>query len=189
MKTVITTFVMLLSLFTMISTADAGPSRMIAEVPAKTIHEYIGRLCKKDCVNPDNLVTTSREIATKYDLSPSLLMAIAKVESSFNKRAVNRKTGLSAGVMQIQVRWHKKKFAGRNYFDVATNLDVGAAVLKDCMVKHKGNTRTALMCFNGYSNKKYPAKVLAAQKQINRLAWSEIRPVGIGKGTLVAMAD
>ncbi len=178
-----------------IISVEVKPAKEVIPVPvsrpsngrATTIREYIDKLCTKNCIDADRFIDETKTAAKKYGLPEALLAAVVKVESDFNVMAKNTVGGLSGGLMQVQVRWHQDKIAGRDIYDASVSLDVGAQILKTCMVKHNNNTRAALMCYNGYSNEKYPDKVFAAQKQINQLAWTKVRPTDKNTRTIFVM--
>lgn len=88
-----------------------------------------------------------------YGVNPYLLMAIAKVESGFNPRAVNRNRNgsLDRGVMQINTVWDRHLL--RHGVDPGWvwhpcyNIYVGAMVLRHCQDRF-GNTWRAVDCYN-----------------------------------------
>jgi len=136
---------------------------------ALTMYDYIQKNCRKSCVDSEKLLQTTEEAAKEFNVDQKLLIAVVKVESHFNRLARNGKNGLSVGLTQVQVSWHREKFRGNSYFDARSNIRVGATILSDCMKKHNGNVRRSLMCYNGYSNSDYPGLVITAKKQINQL--------------------
>lgn len=92
-----------------------------------------------------------------YGVSPMLLYAIAKVESNFNPKAINRNTNGSYdyGVMQINSS-HYKTLGHEKWMslsDPCTNVKVGAWVLAQCIKKY-GNTWEAVGCYNAMSKEK-----------------------------------
>lgn len=130
-----------------------------ASASAFTLEEYIQKNCSQHCVKADILTDTIQRAATSFRIDPSILLAIVEVESSFSTTARNNG---SLGIAQINVRYHREKFFGKNYFDVEQNIFAGAKILKDCLTKHKGSYPRALSCYNGapiksnvYSNKVY----------------------------------
>lgn len=88
-----------------------------------------------------------------YGVSPELLIAIAKVESGFNPRAVNKnKNGtVDRGIMQINTSWDgylRRHGINPIYvWDACYNIYVGAMVLRHCQNKY-GNTWRAVDCYN-----------------------------------------
>lgn len=77
-----------------------------------------------------------------YGISPLLLKAIARQESSMNPRAINQNTNATTdiGLMQINT-WHMKKLrqAGvteQRLWEPCVNIAVGAWVLADAISRH-----------------------------------------------------
>lgn len=105
------------------------------------------------------------EAGQQYGVSPSVLQAIAGVESNFNPRAVNynRNGTFDYGVMQINSSWYKTlgKDLWASLADPCTNVKVGAWILSDC-IKRNGNTWEAVGCYNArseYKRNKYAWRV------------------------------
>ena len=98
------------------------------------------------------------EAGAKYGISPDLLWAIAKVESSFNPLAINRSNrngSYDFGLMQINSSWYRvlgddlwQKLA-----DPCVNVYVGAWVLAQCMQEY-GYTWQAVGCYNAVTQSK-----------------------------------
>jgi soluble lytic murein transglycosylase-like protein len=132
-------------------------------------------------INPDlkikeaeDIVFSAAKWSEKFGQPLELLLAVAKIESKFNKHAISSSGAL--GLWQVIPSWHidKMKVALREtgspeLFNINTNAFVGTWVLADCAKQFK-NTKSSLLCYNG-SNKApngYDDKVLAAKKDIER---------------------
>lgn len=140
--------------------------------PLSSLSTYIDRHCRSECITPELLHFGVEAVARETGVNPVTLLAIMKVESGFKPKALNTKSGRSAGLMQIQVRWHRDKFRTKNQFDVMDNLRVGATVYRDCFAKHRGSREKALLCYNGYQKngmKSYVLKVLQAHKELEQM--------------------
>ena len=104
------------------------------------------------------------EAGSMYGISPQLLWSIAKTESNFNPRAINRNSNGSYdyGLMQINSTWAKKLGKTWNELgDPCTNVKVGAWVLAQC-IQDYGNTWRAVGCYNSRTPSKgdrYAGKV------------------------------
>lgn len=105
----------------------------------------------------------------EYNVDPSLIFAVIKVESRFNKSA---NAGFGMGLMQVVSKAHPEKIArigGRQKLsDVRNNVDVGTEILAEYLIKTKGSVPRALQYYNGTANdpnKTYSRKVLTAQKE------------------------
>jgi soluble lytic murein transglycosylase-like protein len=88
-----------------------------------------------------------------YGVSPHLLWAIAKVESNFNPRAINRnKNGTyDIGLMQINSSWlpylKKHGIDPSLLWEPCYNAHVGAMVLRHCIDTY-GYSWRAVDCYN-----------------------------------------
>lgn len=108
------------------------------------------------------------EAGAIYRVSPQLLWAIAKVESSFNASALNRNENGSydVGLMQINSAW--AKVLGEELWaslgNPCQNVKVGAWILAQCMRRY-GYTWEAVGCYNATSpdkRAKYAWKVFSS---------------------------
>lgn len=136
------------------------------------LSSYIEKHCREKCIDSAVLHFGVGAAADELGVNPVVLLAIVKVESNFRIKAMNTKNGKSVGLMQIQVRWHKDKFRGKNHLDIMDNLRVGAMVYRDCAKKHKGSREKALLCYNGYQKngmKIYVPKVLQVYKELEQI--------------------
>lgn len=110
-------------------------------------------------------------VGKKYKIDPILLLAIIKVESTFNPKAVSRVN--AAGLMQVLPKAHPEKIAeigGVNQLFVPeVNIRVGTRILRDYLKKSNGSLENALQFYNGAffdKTRKYARKVLAAKRDI-----------------------
>lgn len=90
------------------------------------------------------------EAAKEFGLSPEILMAISKVESDHNPRAVNyNKNGsVDFGHMQINSVWKKELKEKYNYLgSPCYNTRVGAWILDKC-IKQYGYNYKAVACYH-----------------------------------------
>lgn len=115
---------------------------------AVTMDSYIGKHCKvKSCVKGDELLTIAKEESRKWDIDPTWVIAIIKIESSFNKIASNRG---NKGLMQVLASVHRKKISG-DIYSARENLRVGTIVLGTCLKGVTGYQKTLYRigkCFN-----------------------------------------
>jgi len=135
--------------------------------------------------------------ATKYGLDPKLVCAVCEQESSWNPWAVRFEPAFEAryikpaiptapttremteamsfGLMQImgevaiEFGWHGKFLT--ELCDPDTGVEFGCKKLQKCFDVH-GDADTALLAYNGGSNKDYPSQVLARVKNYNTEAAS-----------------
>lgn len=114
--------------------------------------------------------------ATKYNLSPALVMGIIAQESGFNplaKRYEKKYDCYSYGVMQIlEVTARENGFKGQNdeLFEVNTNLEFGCKYLNKQYNRYDQNIEKAISSYNAgsvtivndkFSNQDYVNKVLS----------------------------
>jgi soluble lytic murein transglycosylase-like protein len=109
----------------------------------------------------------------RYGISPNLLHAISKGESSFNPIAINYNTNGSYdyGLMQINSSWEptlrKLGIQWDTLADPCTNVMVGAWVLSQC-IRDYGYTWPAVGCYNSRTPSKrdrYAAKIARIVRQ------------------------
>jgi soluble lytic murein transglycosylase-like protein len=87
------------------------------------------------------------DAAEDRGIDPTLVLAVAAVESKFKPGAVNPATG-ATGLMQVVPKWHQDKVldAGgeTSLLLIAPNIDVGAAILAEYVDADAGNIGNAL---------------------------------------------
>jgi len=113
------------------------------------------------------------EAGSRYGISPNLLYAISKGESSFNPIAINYNTNGSYdyGLMQINSSWEptlrKLGIPWDSLADPCTNVMVGAWVLSQC-IQDYGYTWPAVGCYNSRTPSKrdrYAARIARIVRQ------------------------
>ena len=88
-------------------------------------------------------------IATNHGVDPSLVRALIKTESNFNRWAVSRKGAL--GLMQL-IPSTGRRYGVRDFFDPQQNIDGGVRYLKFLLSKFKGNLDLSLAAYNAGEN-------------------------------------
>jgi soluble lytic murein transglycosylase-like protein len=83
--------------------------------------------------------------ATKHDLDPALLTAMAEVESAFDAQAVSHKG--AQGLLQLMPAT-AERFGVRDAFDASQNVDGGARYLRWLLERYEGQTELALAGYN-----------------------------------------
>jgi len=95
-----------------------------------------------------------------YGISPALLWAIAKRESSLNPSAIhyNKNGSFDVGLMQINSRWYPVLGHERWMMlgDACHNVMTGAWILSLCIQRY-GYTWQAVGCYNASSRQKQEA--------------------------------
>ncbi len=121
------------------------------------------------------LVQEAWSIGQRAGLDPTLILAIMAIESSFNPFAQSP-VG-AQGLMQVLTRVHDDKyesFGGKHAaFDPISNLRVGVAVLKECIVR-AGSVQEGLRHYVGAAlldtDGGYVGRVLAEQAHMRNVA-------------------
>lgn len=90
----------------------------------------------------DHLIAAS---ARRHRLDPSLVKAVAKVESDFDRFSISSKG--ARGLMQLMPQTARMLKVG-NVFDAAENIDGGAKYLRMMMDKYNGSMKLALAAYN-----------------------------------------
>lgn len=133
-------------------------------------HLYNNRATQQQCWT---------KAATSYGLDPWLLLAYAKVESSFKSNAVNqnkdKKKSLDMGLMQINSFWlpHLSKFgiSKQDLFDPCMSLFVASWIIRQ-NIQRFGYNIDGIGAYNAPNNLKirrnYGAKVYKAYDEITR---------------------
>jgi len=111
------------------------------------------------------------EAGRRHGVDPRLLVAIAKVESDFDARAVNRshehRTGsVDLGLMQINSRWlptlARYGITREGLLNPCTSVMVGAWILADLFARH-GTTWEAVGAYNAACTE-LPRETCAARR-------------------------
>jgi soluble lytic murein transglycosylase-like protein len=143
--------------------SHAGPARSL------------GLMCKISAEITPDIKALSRDIARRFHLArgaavsitraaftaaqargidPTLVLAVAAVESKFKPGAINPATG-AAGLMQIMPKWHRDQILGvggePSLLLIAPNLAVGATILAEYLDAEDGDVNDALGHYLGTS--------------------------------------
>ncbi|MHB9025447.1 MAG: lytic transglycosylase domain-containing protein [Armatimonadota bacterium] len=94
---------------------------------------------------PANIDALISQAADEAGVSPSLLRAVAQVESRFNPRAVSSRGAM--GLMQL-MPGTANDLGVRDPFDPAENLRAGARYLRQQLDRFGGDERLALAAYN-----------------------------------------
>lgn len=91
--------------------------------------------------------TLVRDAARRTGLPPALVESVARVESNFRPDAVSPKGAL--GVMQLMPATARALEADPH--DTAQNIDAGARLLRELLIKYDGDVVKALSAYNAGS--------------------------------------
>ena len=134
------------------------------------------------------LVQEAWAIGQSVGLDPTLILAVAAIESRFNPFA---QSAMGAqGLMQVMTRVHVDKyepFGGAHAaFDPISNLKVGVQVLRECIAR-AGGLEAGLRWYVGAANLSddggYMGKVLMEQDHMKRVASGGAVPPNAPLGT------
>ena len=101
----------------------------------------------------------------KHKLDPSIVIAMIERESRFNEHAVGD-DGRSAGLMQIQAKWHLQRMIDldcTDLFEPCQNVTVGIDILAELYNKYGNDYGKALTAYNRGS---YQGPVTSYAKEI-----------------------
>jgi soluble lytic murein transglycosylase-like protein len=90
------------------------------------------------------------EVASQYDVDPSLIKAIIWAESSFNPSAVSKRGAV--GLMQLMPAT-ARSLGMKNIRDPESNIYCGVRYFKQLMVQFNGDPKLALAAYNAGSDK------------------------------------
>ena len=150
-------------------TTASEPSALTGEQAA--VAEWIAKRYRIALEPVSRLVLEAWSIGPRAGLEPTLILAVAAVESAFNPFAQG--SGGAKGLMQVVAHAHLEKFEPlgglRAAFDPVSNLRVGALVLKESIAE-AGSVEGGLLAYMGaYSTSQqpgYPQRVLGEQSQL-----------------------
>ena len=125
----------------------------VTEVPAASVASFEAEEFIAPPVTPPHVDaplpvhdtrTLVRDAAIRSGLPPSLVESVARVESALRPEAVSPKGAL--GVMQLMPATARKLDADPR--DNAENIDAGARLLRELLIKYGGDVVKALSAYN-----------------------------------------
>lgn len=156
--------------------AAEAPEAAKQEVSARPVPANVSRLSdylanryrvSNDVV--ESLIVTAHSVGKELGVDPLLIVAVMATESSFNPLAESRFG--AQGLMQVIPKYHMDKLGEDAHklalFDPATNIRVGAMVLKE-YTRRNGSVEAGLQYYAGASNDEefgYSRKVLGTREK------------------------
>lgn len=128
-----------------------------------------------------DLVELAHRVGGELQLDPLLIIAVIAIESRFNPIAES--VAGAKGLMQIIPKYHTKKlqeFGGvETVFDPATNVQVGAQILKE-YIRLTGHVGSALQMYAGAlsdNEDQYTNKVMNEKQRLQQVVSQALRRV------------
>lgn len=139
--------------------ADSFDDKFHAEVWLKLNSSRLEKYVDDENERIQILTNVHRE-ANRWNLPPSLVLAVIDVESAFDKFALSRV--YARGLMQIMPFWADVlNVSEQSLMKIETNIRIGCAILAHYKQKENGDYVQALNRYNGTTDRrKYADKVL-----------------------------
>ncbi len=167
------------------SAAGAGQGREATVItPAeenryRALSQYVAKRYRVSQDVAFDLVSLAHKAGRELQLDPLLIIAVISVESSFNPIAES--VAGAKGLMQIIPKYHGDKleeFGGPEaVFDPATNIQVGALILKE-YIRRTGNVGIGLQMYAGAlgdNEDQYTDKVLGVKQRLQQVVSQPLR--------------
>jgi soluble lytic murein transglycosylase-like protein len=153
--------------------ALAEADELLANTPAwKGVAAYLARRYKIANEASRDLIVQANEAGQQAGVDPLLVLAVVAVESRFNPYAESEFG--AKGLMQVIPKYHLDKFEGigpgQSFLHPATNLRVGAAILKE-YIRRSGSVQNGLQWYAGAqddASNQYSTKVLAERARLEQ---------------------
>ncbi len=152
----------------------AGEAKPVESNRFQVLADFLAKRYKVSQAVTLDLVTIAHTAGRQMGLDPLLIIAVMAIESRFNPIA---ESGMGAkGLMQVIPKYHLDKFrtfGGEQYavFDPATNILVGAKILKDYLAL-TGSISGALQRYVGSSSAQedpYIGKVMGEKQRLQQV--------------------
>jgi soluble lytic murein transglycosylase-like protein len=146
---------------------------LLADKPGwKGVASYLTRRYKIANEASRDMIVDANDAGQQAGVDPLLVLAVAAIESRFNPYAESEFG--AKGLMQVIPKYHLDKFEGigpgQSFLHPATNLRVGAAILKE-YIRRSGSVQTGLQWYAGAqddASNQYSNKVLAERARLEQ---------------------
>lgn len=152
------------------SARPAATLTPVEESRHRAVSEYVAKRYRVSQEVALDLVGQAHRVGKELQLDPLLIIAVIAVESSFNPIAES--VAGAKGLMQIIPKYHPEKFQAfggtETVFDPATNIRVGAQILKE-YIRYTGNVGIALQMYAGAlsdNEDQYTNKVMGMKQRL-----------------------
>jgi soluble lytic murein transglycosylase-like protein len=152
---------------------DATALTPLEENRYRALSEYVAKRYRVSQDMAFDLIGLAHKAGKELQLDPLLIIAVISVESSFNPIAES--VAGAKGLMQIIPKYHGDKleeFGGPGaVFDPATNIQVGAQILKE-YIRRTGNVGIGLQMYAGAlgdEGDQYTNKVLGVKQRLQQV--------------------
>lgn len=154
-------------------TLSATFSSEVLNAGQAAVVRYISKRYRVSSVQAEQIVRMAWHIGREENVEPTLILAIAGIESSYNPTAVSH-VG-AKGLMQVMDELHQDKFErlspnGWSPFDPALNIRVGAKIISEYR-RRAGSLYEGLVWYVGAAIHRnhggYPDKVLRLKSYID----------------------
>lgn len=164
--------------------AGAAPEAQAALGPAeesryRALSEFVANRYRVSQEVSFDLVSLAHGVGQHLQLDPLLIIAVIAIESRFNPIAES--VAGAKGLMQIIPKYHSDKlqaFGGEKaIFDPATNIQVGAQILKE-YIRSTGNLGIALQMYAGAlgdGDDQYTNKVLNEKLRLQHVVAQSLK--------------
>lgn len=113
-------------------------------LPLYTLYQIEPDLVKKRKITRNDIIQLIKDVSKEYNVNPSIILAITRVESNFNPKAVSPKG--ATGLMQVLPSTAKEM--GLDAHNIVENVIAGTQYFLKVRVMFNGYTKLALAAYN-----------------------------------------
>ena len=126
---------------------EAGCTLAVVELPDAGLAEALPQMpvCAVTAVGPDGVARLAERYAGQHGVEPRLVMAIIKVESGFDAKAVS--SAGASGLMQL-MPGTQRHLGVRDAFNPDENVEGGVRYFRSMLDRYGGNVSLALAAYN-----------------------------------------